>query len=185
MRYPREQWHENFDTPAYWRRAFGIIDELIHECRPERFFHIGMDEEEHRSYTQYVQAIRTLCSGLRRRGLKTVMWNDSAISRAAGSLFVEKARYAEQRVPRGVVQVLWNYHLVPRQDIRRIRARGLPLWGAPGRGDVRQARAFRDDVLRNGGVGLLMTTWMPCRRSTRTQLLASVRAMGSTYRGQN
>jgi hypothetical protein len=71
--------HEKlFDSEKYWPLAFEVIDELIRELEPEHFFHIGMDEDHSRSYTQYVTAINTLHSGLKERGLRTIIWNDSA-----------------------------------------------------------------------------------------------------------
>lgn len=58
-----------FDNDEYWEIAFELIDELIEVFRPERFFHIGMDEDDKRTHAQYIKAILALRQGLKRRGL--------------------------------------------------------------------------------------------------------------------
>ncbi len=71
--------HKNlFDNDEYWRIAFEIIDEIIQTCHPRRYFHIGMDEDHDRAHSQYIEAILKLQSGLKERGLRTVIWNDSS-----------------------------------------------------------------------------------------------------------
>jgi hypothetical protein len=180
---PGDQLYHDFDSEEYWHKAFELIEELIGVCRPRRYFHIGMDEEELRSYEQYVGAIKTLRSGLRRHGLRAAMWNDSSLRSPGQQLYVQKALAAERKAPKDVVQVLWNYRRVPHAEIRRIRSRGFELWGAPGRANPRQVSGFRDAVVRSGGSGLLMTSWRPCRRSTRADLLKAIHGLGRVYRG--
>jgi len=58
-------YHDLFDNAEYWQRGFQVIDELVAAVRPKRFFHIGMDEDHARSYTQYAAAIQTLHGGWR------------------------------------------------------------------------------------------------------------------------
>jgi hypothetical protein len=82
------------------------------------------------------------------------------------------------------VQVLWDYHSVPEEAVRRICERKFELWGAPGAGNRAQAKKFRDTVLRHGGAGLFMTTWSHCGESNRKQLLDRIREMGPIYRGE-
>ena len=75
---PHERARGMFDTPKYWRTAVEVVDELIENVRPRRFFHVGMDEDHDRAYGQYVEAIVTLRKLLKARGLRTIIWNDSA-----------------------------------------------------------------------------------------------------------
>jgi hypothetical protein len=184
MRAPGESWHHHFDDATYWRMAFEVADELIAACRPRRFFHIGMDEDHDRSYRQYIEAIKTLHAGLKKRKLRTLVWNDSGIAYASGQIHAEKSLAAEQAVPKAITQIIWRYDAVPKAAIARVGRLGFELWGAPGWRRPAQATAFRDAVLRAGGKGLLMTTWMPCRASNRRALLESIRAMGPIYRGE-
>lgn len=184
MRAPGETWYQHFDDEVYWRTAFEVIAELIAACRPRRFFHIGMDEDHDRSYTQYSAAIRTLRAGLRERKLRTLVWNDSGIEYASGLIHAEKSLAAEEAIPRDVVQVLWRYDGLPATAIKRVRKQGFELWGAPGWRHPAQTTAFRDAVLRAGGKGLLMTTWMPCRGPNRRTLLRAMGQMGPIYRGE-
>ena len=65
---PKENWYVHFDDDYYWKTGFEAIDEVIAACRPKRFFHVGMDEDHDRSYTQYVDAILRLRAGLKKRG---------------------------------------------------------------------------------------------------------------------
>jgi hypothetical protein len=184
MRAPGEGWEDHFDDEAYWKKAFELMEELIEVCQPKRFLHIGMDEDHERSYTQYTAAIETLRAGLAKRKLRAVMWNDSAIDYQTGMIHVEKARAAEKALPKDVVQVLWNYHSVPADAVKRIREEAFELWGAPGSYNPEQTVAFRDAVLRHGGTGLLMTSWSGCTEDNRGWLLERIRAMGPIYRGE-
>lgn len=181
---PGERWSHHFDDEAYWKKAFEVIDELIAVCRPKRFFHVGMDEDHDRAYSQYIAAIRTLHAGLKKRKLRTLIWNDSGIAYGSGLIHAEKSLAAEKAIPRDVVQVLWQYSRVPAASIRRIRRRGFELWGAPGSRDPKVTAAFRDAVIESDGKGLLMTAWMPCRAANRRMLLNRIAAMGPIYRGE-
>lgn len=184
MRAPGEAWYEKFEDKAYWKMAFELIDEVIAACKPEKFFHIGMDEDHDRSYTQYSDAIKTLRKGLKERGLRTVIWNDSAINYASGFIYVEKSMHAENHVPKDVVQVLWNYSRVPAEPAKRIAEKGFELWGSPTAQDVEIAAGFRDAVLDAGGKGLMMTRWIPCIKENRKELLEAIHRMGPVYRNE-
>ncbi len=181
---PEEAWYEHFDDEAYWKKSFELVDELVEVCRPKRFFHVGMDEDHDRSHAQYIKAIRALRAGLRKRRLRTVIWNDTGIEYASGLVHAERSLVAEKPTPQDVVQVLWRYDAVPAASIRRLRRQNFELWGAPGWRDPATTTEFRDAVLRAGGKGLLMTTWMPCRRSNWRALLESIRLMGPIYAGE-
>jgi len=174
-------YHRLFDSEEYWRRAFRLADELIQACEPPRFFHIGMDEDHDRSHAQYAAAICTLRDGLRERSLRAVMWKDQQ-SYAAADVHAEKSRAAEARIPRDVVQVVWHYHTVLTDVVRRLRRKGFDVWGAPGR-DPDQVRGWRDAILRYGGTGLLLTRWVPCRPGNRAELLRQIRTLGPICSG--
>ena len=181
MRAPGEKWHEHFDDDVAWQWAADAIDEVIDACRPERFFHVGMDEDHDRSYTQYVRATGRLRDLLAERGLRTVCWSDSAIGYPTGEIHREKSEAAEADGPRDVVRLLWNYGSVPAEQMRRIRERGFELWGAPGWQDPAQMTAFRDALLAVGGTGLVMTRWIPCVESNREHFLEIIRTLGPLY----
>jgi hypothetical protein len=168
--------HLLFDSAEYWRRAFRIIDELILACGPRRYFHVGMDEDHERSTVQYVRAIRTLRDGLRRRGLKTVIWNDTAYPMGRSSVHAEKSLRAEADLPHDIVQVLWDYERFQPEILRRLRRRGFEVWAAPGR-DAGQIARWHDAVRRVGGRGLLVTLWIPCRPRNRKRILDRIRQL--------
>ncbi len=166
-----------FDSPEYWRLAFEVIDELIAALRPARFFHIGMDEDHSRSYRQYVAAIRTLHDGLAARGLRTVIWNDSACHWPAAEIHRDKSLEAERAAPKDVVQVLWDYGDWDAAALARIRGAGFDLWGAPG-GKPENVTAMRNRLRQVGGSGILLTRWRPCVAAQRQELLDFIAACG-------
>jgi hypothetical protein len=168
--------HRLFDSAAYWQLAFELVDELIGVCEPERFFHIGMDEDHDRSHAQYREAILTLHAGLKERGLRTVMWKDEQ-TYAAADVHKEKSRAAEKVIPRDIVQVVWHYRTVLTDVLRRLTRKGFEVWGAPGR-DPEQVAAWRDALIRYGATGMLLTNWAPCRPGNRRRLLSTVRDLG-------
>ncbi len=181
---PGENWYDHFDDAVYWKKSFEVIDEVIAACKPKRFFHIGMDEDHDRSYTQYVEAIKTLHEGLKARKLRTIIWNDTHMRYAPGMIHVEKSLAAEKAAPRDVVQVVWCYDRVPEEVLPRVAKAGFELWGAPGWHQPEVTSAFRKAVLKAGGKGLLMTTWRPCRPRNRRALLEGISTMGPIYRGE-
>ena len=192
INFPQSHWHFHnhwfrphhllFDNAEYWRRAFRIIDELIRVCRPRRYFHVGMDEDHERSTVQYVRAIRMLRDGLRRRGLKTVIWNDTAYPMGRRWVHAEKSLRAEADLPRDVVQVLWDYDGFQPEILRRLRRRGFEVWVAPGR-DAAQIARWHDAVRRLGGRGLLITQWIPCRPRNRRRILSRIRQLPASAPG--
>lgn len=163
--------HNNlFDTKEYWKLAFEVIDELLKVVRPPRFFHVGMDEDHWRSYRQYAEAIKTLRDGLKKRKLRTLIWNDSACHWPAADIHREKSLFAEQRIPKDIVQVLWDYGDWDPKALKRIRAAGFDLWGAPG-GESKFVKKMRDRLLSIGGSGILLTHWIQCVPSNRRAML--------------
>jgi len=173
--------HNLFDSDEYFRLAFELIDELIEVCRPEKYFHIGMDEDHHRSHRLYVEAIKTLRAGLKKRKLRTIIWNDtSACDVKRSNVHAEKCRAAEPHLPKDIIQILWDYYAVRLRHIRRIRGRGFELWGAPGR-DAAHVRKWRRALQKHGGNGMLLTRWIPCRPGNRRELLNLIRTLGPLY----
>jgi hypothetical protein len=173
-------WLDGFDD--YWRVAADCIAELVAACRPQRFFHVGMDEDHYRSLAQYVEAIEILRGITRRHRLRTVIWNDSCYfgRDVVAEVHADKSRAAEDLLPRDVVHVLWDYERAHPAIVRRIAAKGFDVWAAPG-AHARLVRAWRRAILAGGGSGLLMTHWIKCDRANRGRLLTTVRALGAEY----
>jgi hypothetical protein len=169
--------HELFDSDRYWALAFEVIDELIEAARPPRFFHIGMDEDHWRSYDQYVAAIQRLHAGLADRGLRTVIWNDSACLWPQAAIHRDKSLAAEQSVSKEIVHVVWDYNGAQPETLRRVSEGGFELWGAPGR-EASLVREMREAVRAAGGSGILLTRWVPCVPANRDELLDHVRTLG-------
>ena len=170
-----------FDNDEYWRIAFEIIDEIIQTCHPRRYFHIGMDEDHDRAHSQYIEAILRLRSGLKERGLRTIIWNDSSYG---GRVLVhaEKSLVAEKKIPKDIVQVLWDYSNVQPKIIHRLVQEGFEVWGAPGP-SAEKVLKWRQTILDYGGKGLLLTMWIPCSKSNRFKLLQFIRTAGSICKG--
>lgn len=173
-----------FDTPEYWKLAFEIIDELLETVKPPRFFHVGMDEDHDRSYLQYVEAIKTLHDGLFARKRRTLIWNDSACHWPRAAIHREKSLEAELHVPKDVIHVLWDYGGGDPTSLTRIRERGFDLWGAPG-GKPDLVARMRDALLKVGGMGILITHWMPCVPSHREELLGRISVCGPMCCGRD
>lgn len=172
-------YHKLFDNDEYWRVAFELIDELIKVCKPCRFFHIGMDEDHERTYSQYISAILRLRAGLKKRGLRTLIWNDSPHTGFA-KVHAKKSLVAEKKIPRDIVQIIWDYRKVPPKDIRRLAKEGFQVWGAPGQ-DSFQVFKWKQTILRFGGKGLLMTMWISCQSLNRARMLHLIGTAGPIY----
>jgi hypothetical protein len=166
-----------FDNERYWELAFEVIDELIGVVEPPRFFHVGMDEDHWRSYDQYVAAISRLHNGLAGRGLRPLIWNDSACLWPQAAIHRDKSLAAEARVPRGVVHIVWDYSGADEAILARIRDAGFAVWGAPGH-TAPLVERMRDALLAVGGGGILLTRWIPCIEANRSELVESIRTLG-------
>jgi hypothetical protein len=171
------------DPENYWQTAADLVCELVQVCEPERFFHVGMDEDHYRSVAQYVDAVKTLRGIVRAHRLRTVIWNDSCHDRldSLAQVHAEKCRAAEKDIPKDVVQVPWCYGSCHSKVVKRLGRRGFEVWGAPGR-TLAQARAWRRAILANGGKGLLLTWWVKCSKRNRRGLLKLVRDLSPAYR---
>jgi hypothetical protein len=169
------------DTPEYWKSAFEVVDELIRETRPRRFFHVGMDEDHDRSTRQYVEAIRTLRKGLKSRGLRAVIWNDSACLWPSAEVHREKSLLAEKKIPKDVVEVLWDYFDADPKGLGRLAREGFEVWGAPASEPDSIVR-MRDRLLAAGGTGILLTRWKPTLRESRREILDWISTCGPLCR---
>ena len=172
-----------FDSEEYYKVAFELIDEVIGVCEPERFFHVGMDEDMDRSHRQYALAVRTLAEGLKARGLRAAMWKDIPITcpgiwESPG----EKSRAAEKTTPKDVVQMPWGYREAYPDLVRHLRRRKFEVWGATG-GKPELVRQWRDALLRYGGTGIVLTAWRPCRPGNRKGMLDQICTCGPLCKG--
>jgi hypothetical protein len=166
-----------FDNEEYWTLAFEVVDELIDVVHPARFFHVGMDEDHWRSYDQYVAAIDVLHAELQKRDLRTIIWNDSACRWPQAAIHRDKSLAAEAGVPKDIVHVVWDYHDVQPEILRRIHSAGFEIWGAPGR-EPELVSDMRDALLDCGGAGILLTRWVGCTEANRKALLNDIRTLG-------
>jgi hypothetical protein len=169
--------HRLFDNEEYWAKAFELIDELCAALQPERYFHIGMDEDHDRGLALYVKAIKTLRSGLKERGLRPIIWNDAACAWPEAETHREKSLHAVEKLPKDVVHVLWDYSGAKMKELKRIREAGFPLWGAPGR-DTALVRKMVKALQKVGGRGVLITRWKPCTPDQRQEIEAHIRLVG-------
>ena len=179
-RYRHNDWfrpyNDLFDNDEYWEIAFELIDELIHICHPQHYFHIGMDEDHDRAHSQYIEAIQTLHNGLKERGLRAIIWNDSSHGGRA-LVHAEKSRVAEKKIAKDIVQVVWDYRRARPEIVKRLVQQGFDVWGAPG-WDAEKVREWKQAILQHGGKGLLLTQWIPCVSSNRSKLLQFIRTVG-------
>jgi hypothetical protein len=171
------------EDEVYWGKAFQLIDEVIAELKPEHRFFIGMDEDFLRTPEQYVAAVDALHDGLSKRGLQTVMWNDTAHLSAGMFGCIEKAEAAEDQSPKDIVHVLWDYTpLTPRaaERVRDMRSKGLEVWIAPGRRpeDVDQWKRL---ALQTGCTGMVMTVWSPVTERSRRRFVRGIDEVGPVY----
>lgn len=167
------------DSDKYWKVAFELIDELMEIFRPRRFFHIGMDEDDTRTHAQYIAAVSHFRKGLKERGLRTVIWNDTALG-SSRPWHTKKSLAAEKAIPRDIVQAVWDYSHVRPAIIRRLKEEGFDVWVAPGARPL-QILEWKAAALKYGAAGMVMTTWMPCRLHNRFPMLNMIRMTGPIY----
>jgi signal recognition particle subunit SEC65 len=168
-----------FDTDKYWKVAYDLIDELVGEFRPRRFFHIGMDEDDTRSDTQYIKAVLALRRRLAEWTLRPVMWNDTALGKRR-PWHTGKSLAAEKALPKDIVQAVWDYKRCRPEIVRRIAREGFEVWAAPGT-KPSHVLQWKKAMLEYGGRGLVMTTWLPCRPRNRAKLLGLINRIGPLY----
>jgi hypothetical protein len=172
-------YHKLFDNTTYWTIGFELIDELIEIFQPKRFVHIGMDEDDKRTHVQYSKAIRTLREGLKKRGLRSIIWNDTARG-GSKPWHARKSLVAEKSIPKDIVQIIWDYQHVRPAVLRRVVDEGFDVWIAPSQ-KPQHVVQWKKAVLKYGGGGMVMTTWMPCRSRNRSTLLDLIQTVGPIY----
>ena len=163
----------------YRKVALDVIDELIVECQPQQYFHIGMDEDHHRSIDQYVDTIEFFREHLQSKGLRTVIWNDSAYQNrnVIAQVHADKSVAAEARISKDIVHILWDYDIVHQGIIKRLTDQGFDAWMAPGR-DHQMIKGWKKVLLDEGGDGLLLSNWVKCSEKNRKTILDLINQFG-------
>jgi len=163
----------------YYQVAEDLISELVEALRPERFFHIGMDEDHSRSHVQYVSTIKKLRRIVKKFNLRTVIWNDSAHDNpgSIAQVHAEKSLAAEKLIPRDIVHMPWAYGFARPSVVKRLVSEGFEVWAAPG-GDPENVKRWRRALLAHGGKGIVLTSWTKCDRNHRKRLLETIRTCG-------
>ncbi|NLB55924.1 MAG: hypothetical protein GX811_09205, partial [Lentisphaerae bacterium] len=170
--------HKRFDNKEYFERAFTILDELIDAAKPERFIHVGMDEDHDRSIKQFVDAVITLNKLVTERGFRTMIWNDTACFWAQAMVHVEKSLATEKKGPKDVTHIIYDYFTpVQLKAFKRVQRRGLKLWGAPGQ-KIKPMMQLLDKL---NAEGVLITHWIPCVQENREQLINKIKNFGDYY----
>jgi len=174
-------WQYARNIEGYWKVAGELIAELVGVLGPKRFFHVGMDEDHHRSHAQYVDAIKMLRKIVKRHRLRTVIWNDSCHFRKSSlaQVHADKCRAAEGLLPRDIVQVLWDYSRAHPSIVKRVVDEGFEVWVAPG---ARVLAPWKRAITLGGATGVLATAWVKCDRTHRERLLELVRTVGAEFR---
>ena len=176
-------YHKMGDTPEYWAKAFKLIDELIGVVKPEKFVHIGMDEDSERTPEEYVAAVTALHDGLAKRNLRAVMWNDTPHRSASMFGCVEKTLAAEDRAAKDIPHIAWDYGKVQARTTQRIKdmvKKGLEVWIAPG-GYAEDVAAWKQVALATGCAGMVMTAWAPVQEAGRKDFMERIEKLGPIY----
>ncbi|MFA6717275.1 MAG: family 20 glycosylhydrolase [Victivallales bacterium] len=169
-----------FESEKYWKIGFELIDELIEVCKPERFFHIGMDEDNDRSFRQFKEAIKILHDGLAARKLRSIIWRDSRQD-PRGEIFTEKHNAVEDFIPEDIIRIIWRYSgNLPEKTLVNSVQKGFDFWGAPGL-ETENILAWKQAVLRYGGKGMIMTKWVKCVKENEKEILRLILDKGKLY----
>lgn len=159
----------------YRKVALDVMEEIINVCKPQNYFHIGMDEDHHRSLTQYVETIKFFDNYLKSKGLQTVVWNDTAYENrdVIAQVHADKMKAAEPYLRKGMTHIVWDYDLVHKDLVQRLTNFGFEVWVAPG-DNLKRIEKW-DEVMRNeGGDGFLFTKWIKCSDENRETLLSHI-----------
>ena len=107
------------------------------------------------------------------------MWNDATHEWPEPRKSVLEAAWG--RIPRDIVQMLWDYRKACPDLVKHFVGLGFPVWGASGR-YVEIAGAWATAIRENGGSGLVATIWSPVqpehREAYRDTIVGSARAFG-------
>ncbi|OGS74664.1 MAG: hypothetical protein A3F91_13045 [Flavobacteria bacterium RIFCSPLOWO2_12_FULL_35_11] len=159
----------------YRKVALEVMEEIISVCKPQNYFHIGMDEDHHRSLNQYVETIIFFDNYLKNKGLQTVVWNDTAYENrdVIAQVHADKMKVAEPDLPKYITHIVWDYDLVHQGLVQRLTDFGFEVWVAPG--DNLERIEKWDKVMKNeGGDGFLFTKWIKCSDENREILLNQI-----------
>ncbi|CAN5385777.1 hypothetical protein BH09SUM1_BH09SUM1_03530 [soil metagenome] len=175
---------ENFlaKGPDYWPVAEDVIAEIVETTKPTKFFHIGMDEDHHRSLNQYVTDINRLHGILTKHNLRPIVWNDTCYEgrNVIAEVHADKMRAAEPRLPKDIVHLTWDYDIFRKGIVERLAKQGFEVWHAPGR-DKDKIRGWGEIVRKEGGSGLVMTHWIKCSDQNEEKILKLIEKAGETY----
>lgn len=163
----------------YYKVAKEIIDEILAECGPVNYFHIGMDEDHWRSVAQYVEDVRELHSYFAERGIRTVIWNDGSYLnlRSHAQVFAEKIHAAAPQLPKDVVHIVWDYDVARPGVLKPFVDLGFEVWVAPGF-KPRVIEGWKSIMSEEGGSGLIMTHWIKCSSHNKERILRDIREKG-------
>lgn len=167
-----------FDLPEYWRIAFELIDELTSSAKPERFFHIGLDEDTDRAPSLFAAAANLLADGLKEKGLRTVMWRDIRID-TRGLVFSEKQDIVEDLIARDMILQVWNYEGVVNQKcVSRLIEKGHAVWIAVKKSEG--LNQWLEVILSNNKLpGVILTPWLPCVKENLEKFRKDIADVGS------
>ena len=162
----------------YRQTATDIIDEIVELCQPIHFFHIGMDEDHHRSLSQYVETITFFHDYLEGKGIRTMVWNDTPYENrdVIAQVHADKMRAAEPLLPKDIIHVVWDYDLVHEGLVKRLSDYGFSVLVAPG-GNPGRIKKWKKIMEEEGGDGFLFTNWTKCSDENRQKLLDQVESL--------
>jgi hypothetical protein len=175
--YPPVPYAIDPENPHTYEVLFGIMDETIGLFGPIREFHIGHDEvgifskfpkpTSKKTETELLlQNVGTLHDWLKKKGVRTQMWGDMLLhpsevtGGAATAPSLAEAAKRRAGIPKDVVIADWHYE--PSSDfpsIAVLRRAGFPDVLAATWADPTNIRNFAGVAARDGGAGLLQTTW--------------------------
>lgn len=176
------------DDEEYFRRAFGLIDELIAVDRPT-YFHIGMDEDFERPLAEYVRCIKILRKGLKARGIATMRWVDLEMRWQPRRDRIKHVN-AIELLPKDIVNVVWGYvEHGPFAWVGKLRKEGYKVMGGSGGNGPEgieaerflAARALTREVVTHRATGMLATTWLPLRRRWEKTIVEIARFSARIY----
>jgi len=163
----------------YFKVAFEVMDELIEKCGPFKYFHIGMDEDHHRSLNQFVTDIIYLHDYLESKNIKTVVWNDGCYRNrnVIAEVHADKCMAAAPLLPNDIIHVFWDYDIAHKGLIKEIKDMGFDVWVAPGN-NPENIKNWAEIMKTEGGSGFLLTNWTKCGVTNRDRLVKQVQEQG-------
>jgi hypothetical protein len=175
--YPPVPYAIDPENPHTYEVLFGIMQETIDLFGPIQEFHIGHDEvstfskfpkpSSKKSETELlVKNVTTLHDWLKAKGIRTQMWGDMLLHASevtGGAATAQSPAEAVKRragIPKDVVIADWHYE--PSGDFPSVAVlsrAGFSSVLAATWADPTNIRNFAATAARDGGAGLLQTTW--------------------------